>query len=63
MQHHDFTVLPNGNILMLVVEKKTYDEAIAAGFDPSKLNGKLKPVIHGARLGSRNKPTCLPVEL
>ena len=42
MQHHDFTVLPNGNILMLVVEKKTYDEAIAAGFDPSKLNGEIK---------------------
>ena len=42
MQHHDFVVLPNGNILMLVVEKKTYDEAIAAGFDPSKLNGEIK---------------------
>jgi hypothetical protein len=42
MQHHDFTVLPNGDILMLVVEKKTYDEAIAAGFDPSKLNGEIK---------------------
>lgn len=37
MQHHDFCILPNGNIIMLVVEKKTYDEAIAAGFDPSKL--------------------------
>ena len=37
MQHHDFVPLPNGNILMLVVEKKTYDEAIAAGFDPGKL--------------------------
>jgi uncharacterized protein YceK len=42
MQHHDFVVLPNGNILMLVVEKKTYDEAIAAGFDPGKLNGEIK---------------------
>ena len=42
MQHHDFVVLPNGNILMLVVEKKTYDESVAAGFDPSKLNGEIK---------------------
>ena len=37
MQHHDFSVLPNGNILMLVCEKRTYDQAIAAGLDPSKL--------------------------
>ena len=26
MQHHDIKKLPNGNILMLVVEKKTYEE-------------------------------------
>jgi hypothetical protein len=37
MQHHDFVPLPNGNILMLVCEKKTYAEAVASGFDPSKL--------------------------
>jgi hypothetical protein len=37
MQHHDIRRLPNGNIIMLVVEKKTYAEVIAAGFDPSKL--------------------------
>jgi hypothetical protein len=30
-QHHDFTRLPNGNILMLVKEKKTAAEAIEAG--------------------------------
>lgn len=36
MQHHDIRRLPNGNILMLVIEKKTYDECIATGFDPSK---------------------------
>ncbi len=29
MQHHDFRLLPNGNVLMLVVEKKTVAEAIA----------------------------------
>ncbi len=37
MQHHDFCVLPNGDILMLVVEKKTYAQAVAAGFNPSML--------------------------
>lgn len=37
MQHHDIRRLPNGNILMLVVEKKTYAEVIAAGFNPNKL--------------------------
>jgi PKD repeat protein len=37
MQHHDIRMLPNGNILMLVVEKKTYAQVVAAGFNPSKL--------------------------
>ena len=37
MQHHDFSVLPNGNILMLVCEKRTYDQAVASGLDPTKL--------------------------
>ena len=37
MQHHDIKKLPNGNILMLVVEKKTYEECLAAGFNPSRL--------------------------
>jgi hypothetical protein len=36
MQHHDIHILPNGNIIMLVIEKKTYADCIAAGFDPSK---------------------------
>ncbi|MCX6245518.1 MAG: aryl-sulfate sulfotransferase [Bacteroidetes bacterium] len=35
-QHHDVKKLPNGNIIMLVVEKKSYAECITAGFDPSK---------------------------
>lgn len=35
MQHHDVKKLPNGNILMLVVEKKMLAEVIAAGFDTS----------------------------
>jgi len=36
MQHHDIKRLPNGNIIMLVVEKKTLADVIAAGFDTSK---------------------------
>jgi hypothetical protein len=36
MQHHDIKKLPNGNIIMLVVEKKTVAEITAAGFDISK---------------------------
>jgi formylglycine-generating enzyme required for sulfatase activity len=42
MSHHDFRPLPNGNVLVLVVEKKTYDEAINAGFDPAKLSPDIK---------------------
>lgn len=38
-QHHDFTRLPNGNVLMLVKEKKTAAEAIAAGRIPSTVEG------------------------
>jgi len=34
LSHHDVKPLPNGNVLMLAVEKKTYEECIAAGFDP-----------------------------
>jgi len=41
MQHHDIKILPNGNIIVLVVEKKTYDEAIAAGFNPSKFQSDI----------------------
>ena len=37
MQHHDVKRLPNGNTLMLVVEKKTVAEVIAAGFDTSSI--------------------------
>lgn len=36
MQHHDIRRLPNGNILMLVIEKKTTAECLAAGFNPAK---------------------------
>ena len=32
--HHDFLKMPNGNVLVLVVGKKTKEEAIAAGVNP-----------------------------
>ncbi len=32
--HHDFTVMPNGNILALAYEAKSYDEALAIGRKP-----------------------------
>lgn len=39
--HHDIEVLPNGNILLIAWERKTYDEAIAAGIDSSGLSTDL----------------------
>jgi hypothetical protein len=36
-QHHDVCPLPNGNILVLSWEKKTTEQAIAAGRDPKLL--------------------------
>jgi len=42
--HHDIERLPNGNILMIAWERKTAEEAIAAGRDPRLLNdGELWP--------------------
>ena len=38
-QHHDFIRLPNGNVLMVVKERKTAAEAIAAGRIPSTVEG------------------------
>lgn len=37
MQHHDFWVLPNGNVLLMCVERKTYDQCVAAGCNPNFL--------------------------
>ncbi len=39
--HHDFRVLPNGNVLVLACEKKTYAEVIAAGFNPALLDASI----------------------
>ena len=41
MQHHDIRRLPNGNIIMLVIEKKTYAECLAAGFNPAKFQPEI----------------------
>ncbi|CAK8718634.1 hypothetical protein KKHLCK_07800 [Candidatus Electrothrix laxa] len=37
LQHHDVSMLPNGNILMLVWQYKTKDEALKAGRIPSMI--------------------------
>jgi hypothetical protein len=39
LPHHDFARLPNGNILLVVQEKKTAAEAVAAGRIPSTVEG------------------------
>ncbi len=39
LSHHDITLLPNGNVLMLTWETKTRTEAIAAGRDPNSFWG------------------------
>jgi Arylsulfotransferase (ASST)/Secretion system C-terminal sorting domain len=36
ISHHDVKYLPNGNILILAIEKKTISQALASGFDSSK---------------------------
>jgi len=38
MSHHDFKVLPNGNLIMIVCEVKTTAEVLAAGFNPAILD-------------------------
>lgn len=37
-QHHDIKVLPNGNVLAIVWNKKTIDEAIAQGRNPNLIS-------------------------
>jgi len=41
--HHDFLKLPNGNVLLLVKEKKTPAESAAAGRNPSTVQADLQP--------------------
>lgn len=37
LSHHDIKPLPNGNILLMAVEKKSLDQCTAAGFNPDML--------------------------
>lgn len=39
LSHHDIEPMPNGNVLVVVWEYKSRDEALAAGRDPEKLDG------------------------
>ena len=39
LSHHDVTMLPDGNVLMIAWETKTPDEAIAAGRNPDNISG------------------------
>jgi hypothetical protein len=43
LPHHDITRLPNGNILMIVWDRKTAKEAIAAGRKPENVGTHLLP--------------------
>ena len=44
LPHHDFVKLPNGNIVMVIREKKTPEEAIAVGRRPDLVrDGELQP--------------------
>ena len=49
--HHDFLKMPNGNVLLLSRDKKTAEEAIAAGADPDLVStdGLILPHIVEAR--------------
>ena len=40
LAHHDVAILPNGNVLALAVEKKSYAECLAAGFRPDALRDR-----------------------
>lgn len=43
-QHHDIYPMPNGNVLILAWERKSYDETVAAGRNPALIsNGELWP--------------------
>ena len=36
--HHDIAILPNGNILAIVCERRSFEEAVALGRNPKKLS-------------------------
>ena len=37
--HHDYTKLPNGNVILIMIERKSPEEAIAAGRVPATVTG------------------------
>jgi formylglycine-generating enzyme required for sulfatase activity len=39
--HHDFKVLPNGNVIIVAAEKKSYAEVVQAGFNPANLDASI----------------------
>ncbi|MBN8545494.1 MAG: aryl-sulfate sulfotransferase [Ignavibacteria bacterium] len=41
MSHHDIRPLPNGNIIMLAVEKKTVAQLLASGFNSAKFQPEI----------------------
>jgi len=43
LQHHDIALLPNGNVLLIVQEQKTRDDAIATGRNPSTVGDAVTP--------------------
>jgi hypothetical protein len=44
LPHHDFIKLPNGNVVMIIREKKTAEEAVAVGRHPDTVrSGELQP--------------------
>lgn len=43
--HHDVSVLPDGNVLLLIWGEKSRDEAIAAGRNPALLDDDLDPLV------------------
>ncbi|MCP4220743.1 MAG: arylsulfotransferase (ASST) [bacterium] len=57
LSHHDIQPLPNGNILVLAVELKTYTQLMEAGFNPDMLREqKLYPdyIIEIQKVGTNN---------
>ena len=43
--HHDFKVLPNGNVIIIAAEKKTNAEVLQAGFNPANLDASISGTI------------------
>jgi hypothetical protein len=41
LRHHAITRMPNGNIMMIVWERKSADECVAAGVNPEYANGDI----------------------